>query len=205
MGPSRPSQSPPTEEEAAMRPSSPYTNLRLRMRDLTQPPTMVADIPPSTPSSPDATAELRIKRFLELKKQGVHFNEDLGKKTTFRNPSLLSTMMDRAGIDEKAQYATSLPKELWDPFNFPQWAYKEGLRKKQEELHDKEEQQKKAMSATGLRKIDWVGGETSADLGKSDTPSDGPRGSTAERVMAGLNRDRMPSPIVKESSKRRRL
>ena len=89
------------------------------VRYLTQATHPMNSIPPSPPGSPDTATNVRFQRFLDLKLEGIHFNEDLAKKAAFRNPSLLSSMMERAGIAQRKQYNTSLPKELWDPTGFP--------------------------------------------------------------------------------------
>lgn len=141
---------------------------------------------------------------MELKKHGVHFNEDLAKKTTFRNPSLLSVMMARAGVEDEAQYTSSLPKDFWDVSRFPEWAYKEGLLRRQQELRERDEQDRKIKSASGKRAIDWISGGKHSDPVKSETPPSGIRGSAAERVMAGLSRERTESPKVNEHGKRKR-
>ena len=140
------------------------------MRELTRATHPMSAIPESPPGSPDQTANARIERFLKLKARGVHFNEDLASRTTFRNPSLLANMMKRAGISEEEQYTTSLPTALWDPSVFPEWSYKEALLKTQQELRGKDEAAKKAQSAAGQRTIEFASASNSGGSNKS-TPN----------------------------------
>jgi hypothetical protein len=140
------------------------------IRHLTQATVPATSLPPSPPGSPDPAANERFRRFLELKAKRVHFNEDLSGKKSFRNPSLLSAMMTKVGIDEKAQYNTSLPLDLWDPTDFPDWAYKEGLLKSQQELQAQSEANKKMLSATGKRTIEFAPETASGGSSRKSTP-----------------------------------
>jgi HCNGP-like protein len=144
---------------------------RDKIRYLMQAPIPMTSIPPSPPGSPDPAANARFARFLELKAKGVHFNEDLARKSNFLNPGLLSTMMARAGLDEEEQYNTSLPLDLWDPTSFPEWAYKEGLSKSQQEIRQKDEADKKVLSAAGKRTIEFAAsGGNSGSSSRKSTP-----------------------------------
>ena len=143
---------------------------REAIRMLTQPTHPMTSMPPSPPGSPDPAANARFQRFLDLKKKGVHFNEDLAGKSTFRNPTLLSTLMSRAGIDESEQYDTSLPKTLWDPTAFPPYAYKEELLKSQQMLQEREEAKKKELSAKGKRTIDFLPARSASPRSATSTP-----------------------------------
>jgi hypothetical protein len=140
------------------------------IRHLTQPTFPATFLPPSPPGSPDPAANERFRRFLDLKARGVHFNDDLARKSSFRNPSLLSTMMSKVGIDEKAQYNTSLPLDLWDPSDFPEWAYKEGLLKSQQELQSQSDANRKMLSATSKRTIEFTPESASAGSSRKSTP-----------------------------------
>lgn len=136
-------------------PNSPYTAQRTLLRDLTLPAIDIStlDIPPSPPSSPSqasspAAAQFealntKFDEFLRMKRtKGVHFNERLATSSMLRNPSLMDKMLGFVGVeaeflgpdDVKAteQYMTTLPSELWDPIAFPDWAYKDMLRRAQE-------------------------------------------------------------------------
>ncbi|KAL6250296.1 hypothetical protein RBB50_002597 [Rhinocladiella similis] len=127
-------------------------------------------LPSSPPGSPDPALEAKFKRFLDLKTKGTHFNEDLASKSAFRNPSLLSTMMVRVGLDEEDQYRTSLPQQVWDPTGFPTWAYKEELLRTQQTLRDQELATKKSLSASGKRTIEFTSGGRSGDSSRDSTP-----------------------------------
>jgi hypothetical protein len=140
------------------------------IRHLTQPTFPATSLPPSPPGSPDPAANERFRRFLDLKAKGIHFNDDLARKSSFRNPSLLSTMMSKVGIDEKAQYSTSLPLDLWDPSDFPEWAYKEGLLKSQQELQSQSDANRKMLSVTSKRTIEFTPESASAGSSRKSTP-----------------------------------
>lgn len=141
------------------------------MRRLTRATHPMSAIPDSPPGSPDPAASARIERFLELKARGVHFNQDLANKSTFRNPALLSNMMKRAGIGENEQYATSLPAAMWEPSIFPEWSYREGLLKIQQELRERDEVAKKVQSAGGKRTIEFAPASNSGGSSRLSTPN----------------------------------
>jgi HCNGP-like protein len=132
------------------------------IRHLTQASVPMTSIPSSPPGSPDPVANTRFARFMKLKAEGVHFNQDLATKPSFLNPGLLAIMMGRAGIDEEDQYNSSLPIHLWDPRTFPPWAYKEELLQSQQDIRDKDDAQKKASSAVGKRTIDFAPSESNS-------------------------------------------
>jgi HCNGP-like protein len=145
---------------------------RETIRYLTQPPVPMNTMPPSPPGSPDPAANARFARFLDLKAKGVHFNEDLAQKSSFLNQGLLATMMARAGVNEEEQYNTSLPLDIWCPTGFPEWAYKERLLESQQQIRDRDEAEKKILSAAGTRTIDFAPlGESSGDSSRRATPS----------------------------------
>lgn len=115
--------------------------------------------------------------------------------------------MGFAGIDEQAQYASTIPKEIWDPSGFPTWAYKDELAKSQQQvLKQKEEEKANAQREA----VEFVPATASGDSSRGGTPgaSGGGRGlraSAAERVMAGLDRERARSSQAPEGFKRRDL
>ncbi|GFF26226.1 conserved hypothetical protein [Aspergillus udagawae] len=132
---------------------SPTSAARSLIHDLTLPPVANLDIPPSPPGSPEPVANAKFTHFLSLKGQGTHFNEKLANSSSLRNPSLLRKLMDHAGIDEQAQYNTSLPAELSNPSGLPSWGYKEELLKSQKESNYEVEERRR----TGQREtIDFV-------------------------------------------------
>jgi hypothetical protein len=183
---------------------------RALIHELTMPPIPNFDIPPSPPGTPPARTVSKFAHFLELKKQGVHFNEKLARSSALKNPSMLQKLMDFAGISDEDQYASALPKELWDPTNFPASAYKEELAKSQQEiLRRREEEKKQKRQAVEFvpassENAPQQGFSASTAHGDGDAratsssgyrrPGAGGSGrgmSAAERVMAGLNnRDR---------------
>ena len=140
------------------------------VRQLTQASHPMTALPPSPPGSPDSITEAKFKKFLELKARGLHFNEDLAKKPSFRNPALLGTLMSRAGIDGPAQYATSLPASVWDPSALPSYAYKEELMKSQQSIRDSEWARKQKESKIGKRTIDFAPASGSVPSSQHSTP-----------------------------------
>ena len=122
----------------------PISESRTLIHDLTLPPVPNLDIPPSPPGSPDPVANAKFAHFLSLKKKGIHFNEKLADSTSLKNPSLLGKLREHAGIDEQAQYSTSLPTDVWDVSELPSWGFKEELLKAQQDERRKVEEGKVA-------------------------------------------------------------
>ena len=152
------------------------------------------EIPPSPPGSPPASIEKKFEHFLELKRQGVHFNEKLSKSAALKNPSLLPKLMASAGLDGHAQYSTTLPGNIWDSTAFPDCAFKEGLTKSQQELSKRKEEKARIQRES----VDFVlatnSGQSSSGGAPKSAGAKGFRNSAAERVMAGLDRERTGSP-----------
>ncbi|KAK5124004.1 hypothetical protein LTR85_002201 [Meristemomyces frigidus] len=151
-------------------PLSPYTYERQRLRELTMPPVPNFDIPDSPSPSPmngEEAAKLaattkKFERFLELKKQGVHFNERLHNSSSLRNPSLLPKLMEFAGISQEESYASTLPEALAVPTKWPEECYVESL------LKQNERREKKRL--TERDKVDFVPAGKSAGLSAATTP-----------------------------------
>ena len=75
--------------------------------------------------------------------------------------------MNHAGMDDQAQYSTSLSHDLWDASNLPDWGFKEELLKTQQEIRHKAEEKR----LTGQRdSIEFVSG-TPEGSGRSELPS----------------------------------
>jgi hypothetical protein len=193
----------PSAGEDAPVPMSPYSANRALLHQLTVPQLPNLDIPPSPPGSPPAGTHAKFAHFLELKKKGVHLNEKLANSSALKNPSLMQKLMDFADIDESGQYASTLPKEFWNPESIPEMAYKEELAKSQQRILKKREEEK----TRGQREsVDFVPATVSGDSSRSGTPAAGGRvgpKSAAERVMAGLERGRSNSPSVQAGMKRK--
>lgn len=168
---------------------------RAIIRELTMPPIPNFDIPPSPPGSPDPVAEKKFKHFLDLKSQGVHFNEKLASSSSLKNPSLLTKLMEHAGIAPQDAYSTSLPTDVWDPLGLPSWAFKEELLKSSQEVAKREEERR----GRGQRDaIDFVPGTASGDSSRGGTPGTGKsRVSASERIIAGLSRESTKSPAIR--------
>ncbi|MCJ1477936.1 hypothetical protein MMC13_006610 [Lambiella insularis] len=176
------------DTELLSAPQSPYTANRALIRDLTLPTIPNLDIPNSPPGSPPPGMDQKFEHFLELKRQGVHFNEKLARSSALKNPSLLKKLMDFAGIDESEQYSTTLPPSIWDPTGFPPSAFKEELNKSQEEVHKRREEERlKARRES----VDFVSASVSGQSSRAGTPassgvSKGLRGSAAERSLEAI-------------------
>lgn len=159
-------------------PQSPYTASRLAVRKLTMPPVPNFDIPPSPPGSPPPGPTAKFAKFLELKKQGVHFNEKLQNSSALRNPGLLQKLMDFADISEEDSHATTLPADVAPPTKFPKWAYAEELGKTQQEMLKKKEAGRVGKAP------EFVSAADSAGPSRTSTP--GAKASTVERVVGSL-------------------
>lgn len=157
------------------------------------PPVPTFDIPNSPPppamNSEDAARlaglTKKFERFLELKKQGVHFNEKLLQSTSLRNPSLLPKLMDFAGITREDSYASALPDEIAVPTRWPEGSYAEHL------VKVNERREKKRLAERD--KIDFLpAANASVPPSIPGTPSGGGvnygKGGAAVKVMAGLDR-----------------
>ncbi|KAK7416044.1 hypothetical protein QQX98_005495 [Neonectria punicea] len=153
------------ENDSGQAPASPYSANRALLRDLTLPSFPNMDIPPSPPGSPQPGANKKFEQFLELKKNGVHFNTKLEQSSALKNPSLMDKLMSFVEIDEGSQYSTTVATDLWDPNGFPEWAFKDKLRRSVEKLAKEKDAEK---ASGGRTAIDFVpstapvGGSTSS-------------------------------------------
>ena len=187
------SKSPPQATTSASSPlstpSSPYMSHRAAIRRLTLPTKPNLDIPQSPLGSPTLGADQKFSHFLNLKNQGIHFNTKLGSSSALKNPSLLPKLMDFAGVGSEWQYTTTLSTELWDPAGLPTWGYKEELAEAQYRLAKRKEEE-------GVRQsIAFVAAGTprqssGLSVGKAI------KASAAERVMAGLDKDKTQPNIA---------
>lgn len=220
VGPTSPDEAPLEEEsvgpemalsneflgpETPNAPQSPYSANRALIRDMTLPQVPNLDIPSSPPDLPRPETDNKFAHFLELKKQGVHFNDKLARSSALKNPGLLQKLMGFAGLEEPDQYASTLPREVWDPAGLPAWAYKEMLMKSQQEMHKKIEREKARVHRDT---IEFVSATSSAQSSRGGTPASagvnrGLRVSAAERVMAGLDREKTCSPQVSDGAAQR--
>lgn len=107
---------------------------------------------PSSPSPPPTNSEAaatlstttkKFDRFLQLKKQGVHFNSRLENSAALRNPSLLPSLVAFAGIGEEDSYASTLADGLGVPVKWPEEWYVENL------VRENERREKKAKKERG--------------------------------------------------------
>ncbi|GAB7359457.1 hypothetical protein MBLNU230_g6105t1 [Neophaeotheca triangularis] len=156
-------------EQPGTPPISPYTLERQKIRELTMPTVPNFDIPDSPPPPPMNSEEAAVltartrkfERFLELKKQGVHFNERLRNNTTLRNPMLLPKLMDFAGISQDESYATTLADGLAVPVKWPQQLYVENLVEENERREQKKLKEKNKtdfVTSSKMEGVDTAGG-----------------------------------------------
>lgn len=170
--------------DGASAPPSPYTATRLHMRNLTMPPIPNFDIPASPPGSPPPATTAKFARFLELKKQGVHFNERLQQSSALRNPGLLQKLMDLAGITQEDQYASALPEDVAIPTVYPEWAYADELVKAHEKMGKKMEDESKGKQR---EKVEFV-----SSKGTSSHGAEGKRSRFDDRDARKRRRSRSP-------------
>ena len=176
------------------------------LHSLTLPPIPNVSIPLSPPGSPLPSATAKVNRFLELKSKGVHFNEKLSSSTKMRNPNLLLSLMEFAGIDQNHdQYASTLLEDVAaiPKYGFPRDAYVEELGKTQQELATKRAEDRKksgslAFVSSGSVQGDQVPDPASGIASSRKTLSG--RGSAAQRVVAGPNTSNAASPGVPGSA-----
>lgn len=195
---------PLTEDEPTddVPPGSPYTSNRLMIQNLTLPTVPNWNIPPSPPGSPPQKSTKKFAQFLELKKKGQHFNQRLEGSTVLRDPSHLRKLMDFAGIDEVDQYASTLPKGLDVPVIWPKGAYAEELNASQRRIARAKEEEKSKVSRES---IDFVPSRSGVSSGTGTPSGKGSRQSTAERVMAGLDRQQSSRSSSQSAGKRKDL
>lgn len=139
--------------EGTSAPSSPYSANRALIQDLTLPSVPNLDIPPSPPGSPPPGANKKFEQFLALKRKGTHFNAKLEQSAALRNPALMDKLMGFVDVGERAQYETTLPSDLWDPKAFPDWAFRDRLKRSREVVAKEREAER---AAGGRDSIDFV-------------------------------------------------
>lgn len=171
---------------------SPYSSNRAAIRNLTMPSQPDLDVPPSPTGSPPPVMEEKFEHFLQLKRQGVHFNEKLAGSSALKNPALLQKLMTSAGLSASDQYATTLPKDLWDPSAFPKHAYKEELVSNQQQISKRKE---KENLHTQRERVDFVPAANPEKSVRGDgmasmSGSTGKRDSATERVAASLGQQK---------------
>ncbi|KAM3532569.1 hypothetical protein NHJ13051_000032 [Beauveria bassiana] len=190
LGPSLPPVALPSASASSSSPSpsSPYTTTRSLIHDLTLPSIPNFDIPPSPPrsrspsssSSSSSATTKKFEQFLSLKKTGTHLNAKLEQSSALRNPALMDKLLDFVDVlppgrggggggdgqgrqKEKAlQYQTTLSAELWDPGAFPEWAFRDGLRRSSAKVAKEREM---ARAAGGRSSVDFVSGTMTAAAG----------------------------------------
>ncbi|OAA73510.1 HCNGP-like protein [Cordyceps fumosorosea ARSEF 2679] len=145
---------------SSLPPSSPYTTTRALIHDLTLPPIPNLDLPSSPPRSPSSAAaaaaatDKKCAHFLKLKRAGTHFNAKLEQSTALRNPALTDKLLRFAEVDGRGlQYQTTLTAGVWDPGAFPEWAFRDGLRRARDRVAKEREA---ARAAPGRTSVEFV-------------------------------------------------
>lgn len=156
VGPTKPTETTSADYEDSDLEDSMPTSERDMLRYLTQPSHPMASLPPEPNEDADPAVTARFKRFLELKSKGIHFNEDLASKTSFKNPSLFASLLERTGLPPQAQYSSTLPPDVFHLDLFPEWAYKESLLKNQQVINADLEATRKSQSVAGKRTIEFT-------------------------------------------------
>lgn len=170
VGPSKPIESTSADyEDGDVEDSVPMSE-RDMLHYLTQPSHPMTSLPPEPTEDADPAVTAKFKRFLELKSKGIHFNEDLASKTSFKNPNLFASLLERANLPSQAQYSSTLPSDLFDLNSFPDWAYKENLLKSQQEINAELEATKKSQSAVGRRSIEFAPASRGGAGSRESTP-----------------------------------
>ena len=190
IGPQTQSSQQSDEHTLMTNPLSPFSANRLAIRKLTLPPMPDLDIPPSPPGSSPAAVVQKFDHFIQLKRQGLHFNEKLAGSSALKNPSLLQKLMTSAGLEDTEQYANRLPQNLLDASAFPEWAFKEELAKSQKRLATMREAECQGMQRES---VDFVPaadfeGQVAKNGPLSTFQSTGSRSGLSERAIAGLSK-----------------
>lgn len=134
----------------------PHMSERDLLRYLTQPTHPIETLPPEPTTPADSSVTMKLRRFIDLKSKGIHFNEDLVGKASFRNPNLFASLLERTGLSPEAQYISALPPGVLSMNTLPAWAYKEALHETQKSLIADHKSTRKAQSTTGKRTIDFT-------------------------------------------------
>lgn len=202
MGPSRPPRTPSPTPQNSYSPNleqlSPYSLNRATIRSLTF-PTSIPDIPASPPGDEPPDVAAKFDHFRQLKRQGIHFNEKLLRSEALRNPNLLEKLTAFVGVGRADQYASNLPKEIWDPTAFQEDAFAAKLAKSQQEVLENRQAEERS-------KVEFVRAAPPPGVSIAIPPANQDRkaaGSAAERVMAGLTRERKSNIPSADPLKRR--
>ncbi|KAL8849267.1 MAG: hypothetical protein Q9221_005737 [Calogaya cf. arnoldii] len=183
-------QAPPAHNFGETSRLSPYSEKRASIRNLTLPTVVDLNIPSSPAGSPPPGTSQKFDHFLQLKRQGMHFNGKLAGSSALKNPMLLQKLMSSAGLMEGDQYATTLPKDLWDPTAFPAWAYKEELAESHQNVTSRKNDEDARLQRD---RVEFVPATDQGRSGLEENPSMILRSkvsasSAAETVAGGLER-----------------
>lgn len=135
--------------------------------------------PPTRNSEEAATLAATTKKFehfLELKKQGTHFNERLQSSSSLRNPSLLPKLMDFAGVSIQDSYKSALPDDLAVPSSWPDECYVDNL------LRQNERREKRKQADRD--KLDFVPASKSTHRDTTSTTANGSNGQRKSKFDA---------------------
>lgn len=148
------------------------------VRNLTLPTVPNFQIPESPPGSPPQHSTKQFAKFLELKKEGKHFNQKLENSAVLRDPSHLQKLLDYAGVRREEQYASTLPEGLAVPTTFPIEVYVEELSASHKRIARRKEEEKGKKPRNAL---DFVPAAKSSTPNSTSTPA-GRGDAKAERL-----------------------
>ncbi|KAJ3328627.1 hypothetical protein HDU76_009606 [Blyttiomyces sp. JEL0837] len=88
----------------------------------------IKSIPPEPEGECDPELQAKISQWHELRKKGKKFNDQLMRTQSFKNPAIMSKLIEFIGLDE---HGSNLPKSYFDPKGFDERLYYDELAKQQ--------------------------------------------------------------------------
>ncbi|KAK9711448.1 SAP30-binding protein, variant 2 [Basidiobolus ranarum] len=147
----------------------------LKFRELLVPKTIVGidnyGIPGEPEDECDPDLQAKIAKWIELKNQGISFNDRLSKNKAFRNPNIYDKFVQFIELDETG---SNFPSDIYDPKGFPPEAYSneiEKLQKLRAEERSRRQQQRAEIEFVNSNSRNSTQSSTSAST-SSYRPSD---------------------------------
>ncbi|KAI8824457.1 HCNGP-like protein-domain-containing protein [Fimicolochytrium jonesii] len=95
------------------------------------------DIPSEPDGEPNPITQAKIEKWLAIKASGTHFNDRLEQTHAFRNPSIMSKLIEYLDLDE---LGSNYPKDIFDPHSFPKEAFFDQIAQAQDTLQQQQQQ-----------------------------------------------------------------